>query len=86
MEPGDLVKIKIKFTPKDWSNRKPMIGVLLRRWSKELKIPEFDFFGESDEDIAIEISEPLILLTKELQFMREISTHKTPTKSTLVMV
>tara|TARA_R100000152_G_C6679162_1_gene113462 strand:+ start:321 stop:566 length:246 start_codon:yes stop_codon:yes gene_type:complete len=58
MEPGDLVKIKIKFTPKDWSNRKPMIGVLLRRWSKELKIPEFDFFGESDEDIAIEISEP----------------------------
>ena len=58
MEPGDLVKIKIKFTPKDWSQRKPMIGVLLRRWSKELKIPEFDFFGESDEDIAIEISEP----------------------------
>ncbi len=58
MEPGDLVKIKIKFTPKDWHNRKPMIGVLLRRWSKELKIPEFDFFGESDEDIAIEISEP----------------------------
>ena len=58
MEPGALVKIKIKFTPKDWSNRKPMIGVLLRRWSKELKIPEFDFFGESDEDIAIEISEP----------------------------
>lgn len=58
MEPGDLVKIKIKFTPKDWSNRKPMIGVLLRRWSKELKIPEFDFFGESDEDIAIEITEP----------------------------
>ena len=58
MEPGDLVKIKIKFTPKDWSNRKPMMGVLLRRWSKELKIPEFDFFGESDEDIAIEITEP----------------------------
>ena len=58
MEPGDLVKIKIKFTPKNWSQRKPMIGVLLRRWSKELKIPEFDFFGESDEDIAIEISEP----------------------------
>jgi len=58
MEPGDLVKIKIKFTPKNWSQKKPMIGVLLRRWSKELKIPEFDFFGESDEDIAIEISEP----------------------------
>ena len=58
MEPGDLVKIKIKFTPKNWSQKKPMMGVLLRRWSKELKIPEFDFFGESDEDIAIEISEP----------------------------
>jgi len=58
MEPGDLVKIKIKFTPKNWSQRKPMMGVLLRRWSKELKIPEFDFFGESDEDIAIEITEP----------------------------
>tara|TARA_A100000172_G_scaffold21183_1_gene12057 strand:+ start:321 stop:566 length:246 start_codon:yes stop_codon:yes gene_type:complete len=58
MEPGDLVKIKIKFTPKNWSQKKPMMGVLLRRWSKELKIPEFDFFGESDEDIAIEITEP----------------------------
>jgi len=57
MEPGDLVRIKLRFVPKDWSDKKPMVGILIRKWSDKMIIPEFDFFGEIEEDVVIELEE-----------------------------
>jgi len=58
MQPGDLVRIKLRFIPKEWPDKKTMIGVLIKRWSDEMLLPEFDFFGEIEDDIMIEIEEP----------------------------
>jgi len=58
MQPGDLVRIKLRFTPKDWPIKKSMIGILIRKWSDKMIIPEFDFFGEIEEDVVIELEEP----------------------------
>ena len=58
MEPGDLVLIRLRFIPKDWIEKKTMMGVLIKRWSDEMMLPEFDFFGELEDDIMIEIEEP----------------------------
>ena len=58
MQPGDLVKVKLRIPPPDWTNKEPMIGVLLKRWSEELLISEYDFFGDIDDEMVIEIEEP----------------------------
>ena len=79
MQPGDLVKVNLSITPKDWGEEKMMFGVLIRRWSDELQIPEFDFFGDIEEDIMIEIEEPyweVKLSNGNKDFFREVELER----------
>ena len=79
MQPGDLVKVNLDICPSDWREDKTMVGVLIRRWSDELQIPEFDFFGDIEEDIMVEIEEPyweVKLANGKKDFFREIELEK----------